>query len=211
MSRCQRHDFKKIYWTQISEQLAMICKSEKIEADQAALNLAARLSEGSMRNGIQNLEKLISFCGEGNKITVENAQKMFGAADEMLYFDIIDQVIGKGGKPDASEGFRIINSMLSNGTEFIHLYDGLAEHLRQLMIGYTSSKAWEFIDLSDEGKKRLISQLQILKESKKFDSILESIRKLYDARRAVDYNISPEMALQHWFIESVFAFRKATT
>jgi len=209
LSRCQRHDFKKIYWSQLAEQLNRICQLEKIKAEAIALNIVARFSGGSMRTAIQNLETLISFVGDGNSLTAEQAQKMFGTADEMSYFDIIDHIIGmSGGKPDASESFKIINKLLADGADFIQLYNGIAEHLRDIMVGYSSSNAWNFIELSDEGKKRLLAQIKVLKENKKFDAILESIRKLYEARRAVEYNISPEFALQHWVIESIFAFRK---
>lgn len=207
-SRCQRHDFAKIYWTKIADHLELICKKEQINADRAALNLCAKMSDGSMRNALQHLDKLIDFVGS-NIISLENAHQMFGTVDYLQYFDLFDQIIGNDdGKADATEGFRLINSMLSHGADFASLYNGIADHLRNLMVAMTSSSAGEFIFLSQEGKKRLSEQLRRIKSRGQLDPILESIRKLNIARIAVEHNLSPETAFEQWFLESVFAFRK---
>ncbi len=207
-SRCQRHDFRKIYWSVIADHLENIAKKEGIKCERGALNLCARLAKGSMRNGLMNLEKLLSFVGE-KKIGVTDAQNMFGTVDELLYCELIDQIIGiKDGKPDASVGFKIINNMLAGGANFFALYEGIAEHLGNILIGLSASEAYDFINLSEEGKKRLLQQLKKVKQMEKFKAVTESLQILHNVRISVDYNISPELALQQWFVESVFTFRR---
>ena len=208
-SRCQRHDFGKIYWSLITGRLTEIAEKEKIQVDPAALNLCARLSSGSMRNGISNLEKLRDFTG-GKPVSMEDAQAMFGEVGETLYYDLLDQIIGtKGnGKPDASDGFRIVNQMLSTGTDFDLLYTGLLEHLRSIMVGLTCTKAGEFLQVSEEGKRRLKEQLRHCQEHDKLNAIIAIIGKLRHAKWEVEFNYPPDIALQKWFLESVFAFRR---
>lgn len=207
LSRCQRHDFRKIYWSKIGERLELIAKDEKIDVDMASLNLCAKMSGGSMRTALQYLEKLASY-GNG-KITLEDTQKMFGSAGEMAYFDLIDNIIGdNSGSADATAGYRIITSILATGADFTQLYSDIADHLRSLMVGLTSSQAGEFVFLSEEGKKRLQAQLNAIKQRGSIEGVLESINKLNNARIAVDVNLPPETALQLWFLESVFAMRK---
>ncbi len=208
-SRCQRHDFGKIYWSSMSEALKSIAKSERVEISGAAITLCSKLANGSMRNALQNLDKLISFAGKGKEIKSADAQNMFGQADEVLYYDLFDQIIGiKDGKPDASEGFRVLNKMLITGAAFMSVYAGLAEHLNNLVIGLTSSSAGEFLHLSDEGKNRIKAQLKKCLDGKKLAAVLASIKNLHDAKKSVELNISPEMALQVWVVESIFAFRR---
>lgn len=211
LSRCQRHDFKKIYWSKIGDHLTTIVKQEKLEAEQSALNLCAKMSDGSMRSALQHVEHLANFCGNG-KMTLAQAQKMFGSAELLQYYGLVDQIIGKDdGSADATEGFRIINSMFAGGADFKQIYSDLVDHLRNLMVGLTSSKPLEFISLSEEGKSRLKDQLTKIQKLGGLESIIESIRKLNSTVVAVEHNLSPETALQHWFLESVFIFRTPRT
>lgn len=209
VSRCQKHEFRKIYWSKIGDQLVKIAKQEKINVDPAALNLCAKMADGSMRAALQHLEKLGSFVDHSNQISLDDAQKMFGSADYNLYFDLIDEVIGKDtGVADSTNGFRIITNILANGTDFAQIYSNVADHLRNIMVVLTSSKPLEFIQLTEEGKHRLKEQVKQVKERSNIEAILECMTKLNDARLSVDYNFPPETALQHWFLESVFAIRR---
>lgn len=208
LSRCQRHDFRKIYWSKISDRLAQIAKSENIDVEIAALNLCAKMADGSMRSALQHLEKLASFSD--GKITLADAQKMFGSASELMYFDLVDQIIGdESGAADSTVGFRIIGSMLAAGADFVQIYSDIADHLRNIMVGLTSSKPLEFISLSEEGRFRLKEQLEKVNSRGSLEGVLESISKLNNARLSVERNLPPETALQLWFLESVFAMRKS--
>lgn len=204
VSRCQVHEFRKVFWRQIADHLEMIAKKENISFDKDAINLCAKMSNGSVRNALQNLDKVISFSG-ANSITSEDAQKVFASVSEVILFDLVDEVIGLNNKakPDATRGFKIINNMLSNGTSFRIICDGISELLRQMMIGLTCNSAAEMINLSEEGKRRFKNQLH---HCKNISGILSSLNKLTNARTAVDYGLSPEISLQQWFLESVFAF-----
>lgn len=207
VSRCQRHDVRKIYWSKIGERLTTIAQKEKIDIDVSAINLCAKMAFGSMRAGLQNLEKLISFVSD-EKITIEHAQQMFGSADPMLYFDLIDQIIGSPKSVDLTKGFRIINSILSIGADFTHIYSELVDHLRNILVCMTASKPLEFVYLTEDGKRRLKEQIKIINEHNSLESVLAIISKLNDARLSVDRNIPPEAAFQLWLAESIFIMYK---
>jgi len=206
-SRCQRHDFRKIYWSQIAEHLKYVAKNEKVEVDEEAINLCAKLSQGSMRNALQHLEKIISSVDKG-KITLQHAEDLFGSIGDMLYYDLFDCIIGKEGTPDASDGFKIINKMLQNGIEFDTVFQGIADHLRNLLVVFTASKAYDFISVSNTAKEKLKNQSRKCKEGGNLKSIFKSIHALNQAKESVLYNISDEIALQTWFVESVVFFKE---
>lgn len=206
-SRCQRHDFRKIYWAQIAESLQQIAKKEKINYDEEALILCARMANGSMRNALYNMEKLIDNAGSG-KLTSELAEDMFGSVNELLFYDLVDTIINEEEKMDASSGFKIINNILRNGTEFETVFQGIQCHLRNMLVALTASKAGEFISVSQEGKRRLKEQCKKCQINKKIKALFNIKHSLNKAKEAVAYNVDGENALQTWFVESLILYRE---
>ena len=204
ISRCQLHEFKKIYWREISNQLEMISKSEKIEIETEALHLCAKLSDGSMRNGVQNLEKLLNFAGSEQKINIEHAQKVFGTVSDLLFYDLVYEIC-KEGVPDATKGYTVINELLTSGMGSAQVFDGVSEVLRNILIGVSAKSAGNLIMISDEAKNRLKEQLRLFKP--KMRAIIGILRGLTEARTSVEYGQSLDIALQMWFLDSILVFK----
>lgn len=210
-SRCQRHDFGHIYWSQISDNLKAVAKNEKVDFEDEALHLCGKVANGSMRDGLQLLERLIGYVGTGKKLTSALAAEMFKAVPTMLYYDLVDQIIGdEKGKPDASEGFRVINKMLQGGVDFENIYQGLANHLRNMLVKITASQAGEFITLAEDAARRMNEQCVKCQKGGKLKAIFRCIHALNKAKQSTVYNIPAEVALQTWFVESVVFFREKT-
>ena len=68
LSRCQRHEFRRIPVKEIIDNLKMLADEEKITAEPEALSLVARQATGSMRDAISLLDQLASA---GDKITLQ--------------------------------------------------------------------------------------------------------------------------------------------
>ncbi len=210
-SRCQRHDFKKIYWSQIAERLREVAKLEKLTIEEGAINICAKLAHGSMRDALQNLEKLIDWPKDDDKMTTDVAQEVFGAVDDLLFYNLFDQIIGdQKGKFDASTGFGILNQMLQTGCEFEVIYQSLADHLRNILVMLTASKdkAEDFIGVSSTGKERLKSQVVLCQKGAKIKAVFKVMHALNKAKDSVTHNIPEDIALQTWFVESVVFFRE---
>ncbi len=208
-SRSQKHDFGRIYWSQISENLKMVAKSEKVDFEDEAIHLCSKMANGSMRDALQLMERLIGYTGAGKKMTGDLAAEMFKAVPTVLYYDLIDQVLGDGaGKPDASKGFKVINEMLQGGANFESIYQGLANHLRNMLVKMTASKAGDFMSLTEDAARRLNDQCVKCQKGQKLKAIFKSIHALNKAKESTVYNIPAEIALQTWFVESVVFFRE---
>ena len=198
ISRCQNHLFEKIYWSKINERLHHICEKESIEAEDEAIRVCSFLANGSIRDALQNLEKLYEYA-ENKKITEELARTLFGVQDDNVYYKIFDCIIGKAGKPNLLEGFRIINKIFIEGKNIKSFLQGLEEHLRQLLMVNLSPKAVDILSVTEEKKKR------ILEEAKRFDikevnMILNQLSEIY---RCLNYGLNIERLLDQWFINSV--------
>jgi len=204
LSRCQVHEFKKIYWREIARQLDMIAKHEKLDYDVESINLCAKIAEGSMRNGIQNLEKLISFAGE-EQITGKLAQQAFGTASDLVFYNLISE-IAKDDVPDATAGYRIINDLLISGMGSSQIFEGISEVLRNVLLGVSASACGDLILVAEEAKSRLKELLRSFKP--KMQALLSIMEGLSKVRIAVDYGQSLDVALQMWFLQSIFLFQK---
>src|SRR5512132_1980615 len=90
LSRCQRHEFRRLPVDEIVRKLKMIIKAEKIQADDDALIQIARQSAGGMRDAISLLDQLSST---GSKITLALAQNVLGTATSQTVLTLISSVI----------------------------------------------------------------------------------------------------------------------
>src|SRR5438093_11821890 len=61
LSRCQHYEFRRIPRGEIAAHLAKICTAEKIEISPYALDLIARLADGSLRDSQTSLDQVIAY------------------------------------------------------------------------------------------------------------------------------------------------------
>ena len=87
LSRCQRFDFHRVAMDAIVGRLRTVCAGEGFTAEEGALQLIARLSQGGMRDSLNMLE----YCaGDGGHITEEKAERLLGAASRTLLAKLTD-------------------------------------------------------------------------------------------------------------------------
>jgi len=89
-SRCQRFDFSNISPKLIAEQLKSILKQEKIKYDENLVLPLAKMANGSMRDGISLLDRLISTGVE--PLTVELLEEFLGQPNSEKIYHLIGQI-----------------------------------------------------------------------------------------------------------------------
>ena len=127
LSRCQRHEFRRVPLGEITRHLNNICAQEHIEAEPEALNLIARQSTGGMRDAISLLDQLSST---GGRITIELAQTVLGTATSQSVLALIQAVIDH----QPGLGLDEIQHALDGGADARALARQLVEYLRSLML-----------------------------------------------------------------------------
>ncbi len=63
LSRCQRFDLRRVDVPTLSAHFASICEKEGVEAEGVAMEMIARASDGSVRDGLSLLDRAIALCG----------------------------------------------------------------------------------------------------------------------------------------------------
>lgn len=127
LSRCQRHEFRRVPVDEIVKQLKTIIKAEKIQADDDALIQIARQSAGGMRDAISLLDQLSST---GDKITLTLAQTVLGTATSQTVLNIVSSVM----EHDPAHGLDSIHKALDAGADPRSLARQIVEYLRGLML-----------------------------------------------------------------------------
>ncbi|MDQ2691318.1 MAG: DNA polymerase III subunit gamma/tau [Chloroflexota bacterium] len=127
LSRCQRHEFRRVPVDEIVRQLKTIIKAETIHADEDALIQIARQSAGGMRDAISLLDQLSST---GDKITLALAQTVLGTATSQTVLEVISAVMDH----DPAHGLETIHKALDAGADPRSLARQIVEYLRGLML-----------------------------------------------------------------------------
>ena len=144
LSRCQRFDFKRVTVKDISSRMRYICEKEGIEADEKALNLIARNSQGALRDALSILDQCISF--EGNQISYNDVIELLGSVNIEQLFDLAESII----KEDTRKSLQILNDFIIWGKDVRNLVNDLIDHFRNLMVCKISNDLDEIISLPEE-------------------------------------------------------------
>jgi DNA polymerase-3 subunit gamma/tau len=94
VSRCQTFTFKKPGREVLRKQVLMVAKKEGYELDAGAADLIALLGDGSFRDALGMLEKVIS-ASSGKKISRQEVEKLTGAPRSGLVNSFIEQLLSK--------------------------------------------------------------------------------------------------------------------
>jgi DNA polymerase III subunit gamma/tau len=127
VSRCQRHEFRRVPVDDIVGQLQKIVTNEKLDAEPEALRLIARQSAGGMRDAISLLDQMAST---GKEITLGLTQTVLGTATSQTVIALVGAVLDR--KPAA--GLEAIHTALDSGTDPRLLARQVVDYLRALLL-----------------------------------------------------------------------------
>ncbi len=126
LSRCQRFDFKRIPMPVMVQRLGEILEAEGVRIDDGGLRLVARESEGSMRDALSLLDRVISACG--SEASVEVVAGVLGVADRAW----LNRLVLAALQRDPKEGLKVISEVFEFGVDLRKFTSDLVHHLRDL-------------------------------------------------------------------------------
>ena len=154
LSRCQRFDFKRVSSKDIASRMSYICKKENIEAEEKALSLIARNSQGALRDALSILDQCMSFGNE--KIEHNDVIELLGTVNIDELFELSQSIIDENTK----KSLEILNEFIIWGKDIRNLINDLIDHFRNLMVCKVSKDLDEIISLPEESIERLKEQSQ---------------------------------------------------
>ena len=127
LSRCQRHEFRRVPVDEILGNLKQIVQAEGLKAQDEALVLIARQATGSMRDAQSLLDQLSSM---GSTITLELAQTVLGTATSQTVLAILGSIRER----EPASGLDAIHKALDSGADPRTLARQIVEYLRDVML-----------------------------------------------------------------------------
>ena len=151
LSRCQIYDFARITVPDIVEQLQYICQDKGVTADPSALNVIAQKADGAMRDALSIFDQVLA-SSDGN-ITYQNAIENLNVLDYDYYFRL-DEAFLTGDVPQA---LLIYKEIRDKGFNSLFFVNGLAQHLRDLMVASTP-QTLQLLETNHEIAQRHVQQ-----------------------------------------------------
>jgi DNA polymerase III subunit gamma/tau len=192
-SRSQVFELKAIGLAQIAAQLRRIADAEKIQIDEAALQLVARAGDGSMRDAQSALDQVLAFAGE--TITAEDVATVLGLVRRDVLLDIVDVVAAE----DAASAFAFAGRAVEDGYDLKLVVRELARLTRDLLVVRIDPARAGDPDIAAEGER---DRLVALAKRFSHEDLMRAFDVLSKAESEIRASAHPryhlEMALLRW-------------
>ncbi|MHC4518724.1 MAG: hypothetical protein ACYTAS_09070, partial [Planctomycetota bacterium] len=184
-SRCQRFDFANINPKQIAGQLKSILKKETIKYEDDLVLALAKMANGSMRDGLSLLDRLIS-TGVA-PLTLQLLEDFLGRPNAEKVQKLVEQI----GDGDAAGTLAATEDLINTGLGEAQLVDALIEQMRDLLV-IASAGADNDLLILTAGQKEKAVEL-----AKKFDAagLVYNITALEKLRWAIKNSDTPRALL----------------
>jgi DNA polymerase-3 subunit gamma/tau len=190
LSRCQRHEFRRIPVNDLLEHLKGMAEAENIQAEDDALKLISRQATGSVRDAISLLDQLASG---GEAITLEMAERILGTAANQSVLAIVDAIQAD----DSTAGLDQIHRTLDSGADSRQFSRQIVDYLRNLLL----------IRMGNASEVEATSEMraQMAQHARGFETheLLRLIRGFNHAANEARNTWQPSLPLEIAFVEAL--------
>jgi len=191
LSRCQRHDFRRISLESISKHMSLLCSKEGIDIEDESLELIAREADGSMRDALSLLDQVMA-CLEGT-ITNDRIVDILGVIDRKNLFAISSAIISG----NVSAILDILDDIYVHGHDMKKLYSDLVEHFRNLLVVKMGNKISKLVDLPAHEIDLMANQVKDISEA----YLNQVFNILFNEETTIRFSAQPKIALEMAFIK----------
>ncbi|MDE6272833.1 MAG: DNA polymerase III subunit gamma/tau [Muribaculaceae bacterium] len=155
LSRCQIYDFKRITTQDTVEHLQYVARTEGISADVPSLNVIAKKADGAMRDALSIFDQVAA--SSHGEITYDKTIEALNVLDYDYYFKLVE-AFSTGNVPEA---LMIYKQIRDRGFDSLFFVNGLAGHIRDLMVAFAPATA-SLLEVAADIKDRYVKQAQSL-------------------------------------------------
>ncbi len=151
LSRCQIYDFNRMGVNDTVNHLKFVAEKEGIEVEPEALNVIAQKADGGMRDALSIFDQVVSFTG--GRVTYLRVIETLNVLDYDYYFKVTDFLL----ENKVTDCLLLLNEILNRGFDGHHFINGLASHLRDLLVSRDASTL-SLLEVSDSVRSRYAEQ-----------------------------------------------------
>ena len=153
ISRCQIFDFDRMTVPNIIAHLKQVAEKEGITYEEEALGIIAEKADGGMRDALSIFDQVASYS-QGN-ITLEKVIEDLNVLESDNHFRIIDLAL----ENKVGDIMLLLNDIINKGFDPGHLINGLAAHVRNVMMAKDAATL-PLLEVSQQQKEKFQQQAQ---------------------------------------------------
>ena len=157
LSRCQIYDFNRINETEIANALINICNQENFKFDEQAISIIARKSDGSLRDSLTILDRIVSFTNKN--ITIEKTSELLNVLDNESFLNLSENIINN----NLIEVLIQFNQICERGYNEKEFLSGLANHFRNILVAQ-SQESHHIFDFNKNLLESFINQGKLINQ-----------------------------------------------
>ncbi|MCB9848626.1 MAG: DNA polymerase III subunit gamma/tau [Phycisphaeraceae bacterium] len=150
-SRCQRFDFRAINTDAIAKHLTRVLGQEGIAASEDLVFAVARLGNGSMRDALSILDRLLAALEPGATLDLELLQRLMGLPERQVMHELIAAFAGS----DPAAAMEHSDELVRRGIAVDQLLVSLAEALRDLMVLRVCGDGTTLVEASQNARQEM--------------------------------------------------------
>ena len=154
LSRVSRFDFRRLSSAQLVAHLQRILANEGVSVEEAGLYTVARAGDGSVRDSLTLLDKVIAFASDTNKVSAEEVRVVLGVPSALAVAGLVEAVLAR----DPTLTLRRFDEVFASGQDLLALALEFLKHLRDLMVVKLCGTREVLVDASDSEFEQLTSQ-----------------------------------------------------
>lgn len=193
LSRCQRHDCRRVPLDAIIRHMAMLCEKEGIGISSEALTMIGREADGSIRDALSLLDLIIT--SSDGPINADRISDVLGGVDRQSLFDMSAAVFAR----DTAKIIEIIDRLYDRGQNMAKLFAEFLAHFRNLLVVKIGGTTEVLSDISEFEVTSLRDQVKSVSAT--------HINQILDILFKEDYTVRqssrPKLAMEMAFIRAI--------
>ncbi len=189
LSRCQRHDLRRVALADVVAHMESLCQKEGARMDPESLELIARESGGSIRDGLSLLDHVMS-CAQNGAISHPQVLEILGVVDRKVIFALSRAAFAR----DIPAALEILDALYDHGHNIKELHTALIEHFRNLLLVKMGGQ--KLVDLPEHEISAMAEQVRDIPDS----FISQILDRFFKEETTVKYSAQPKLALELIFI-----------
>jgi DNA polymerase-3 subunit gamma/tau len=175
---------------EITEKIKAIAKEEKITIDDESLFLIAKLGDGALRDSLGVFDMAVSFCGMDVKY--KELKEFLNIPDKEIYFNISKFIRESNSKDILS----FLDSLQEKGFDLQTFYNGIVEHLRNLLVIKTTDNP-ALLDESDVIKIKYKEESVLFSE----DQLLRLLKIMFENEYRFKFSSNQNVLIESLLVE----------
>jgi DNA polymerase-3 subunit gamma/tau len=128
LSRCQVFEFRRVGTRELVDHLRRVCDAEEIKISDSGLERIARAGEGSVRDSLSVLERVLAFCGQ--QVDDDELLRLLGG----VRAEVLVQWLGGLAARDAGVMLQVLDELIDEGHDLLPFWNELIACVRDLLL-----------------------------------------------------------------------------